>query len=96
LLALDVFGVGGCLHVGIAESWSSRVPIVLSIHAANIAGLLVAVAPRIGAWVVAAWLCGIIVNRLVLGTYFDVALRDLGVALGAAALARLSADYSDR
>ena len=60
------------------------------------AGLLVAVAPRIGGWVVAAWLGGIIVNLLMLGTYFDIALRDFGLALGSAALARLSADYSDR
>jgi hypothetical protein len=61
-----------------------------------VAGILVAVAPRIGAWVVAAWLGGIIVNLLMLGSYFDVALRDFGLALGAVALARLSIDYSDR
>ena len=60
-----------------------------------IAGLLVAIAPRIGAWVVGLWLCGIIVNLLVMGAYFDVALRDLGLALGAFALARLSADFSE-
>jgi uncharacterized membrane protein HdeD (DUF308 family) len=59
-----------------------------------IAGLLVAFAPRVGAWIVGLWLCGIIVNLLLLGTYFDVALRDLGLALGAFALARLSMDYS--
>jgi hypothetical protein len=58
-----------------------------------IAGLLVAVTPRIGAWVVGFWLCGIIVNLLLLGMYFDVALRDLGLALGAFALARLSMEY---
>lgn len=61
-----------------------------------IAGLLVAIAPRIGAWVVAAWLCGIIVNLLMIGSFFDIALRDFGLALGAVALARLSAEYSDR
>jgi hypothetical protein len=60
-----------------------------------IAGLLVAIAPRIGGWVVGAWLCGIIVNLLMLGSYFDIALRDLGLALGAFALARLSTDYSE-
>jgi hypothetical protein len=60
-----------------------------------IAGLLVAVAPRIGAWIVGLWLCGIIVNLLVMGAYFDIALRDLGLALGAFALARLSADFAD-
>ena len=59
-----------------------------------IAGLLVAVAPRIGGWVVAAWLCGIILNLLSIPSFFDIALRDLGLALGAAALARLSVDYS--
>jgi hypothetical protein len=58
-----------------------------------VAGLLVAIAPRIGGWV-GLWLCGIIVNLIILGAYFDVALRDLGLALGAFALARLSVDYS--
>ena len=57
------------------------------------AGLLVAFMPRIGAWVVAAWLFGIIINLLILPGYFDVALRDFGLALGAIALARLSEDY---
>ncbi len=60
-----------------------------------IGGLLVAVAPRIGGWIIGLWLCGIIVNLLALGTHFDVALRDLGLALGAFALARLSVDYSE-
>ncbi len=60
-----------------------------------IAGLLVAVAPRIGGWVVAAWLCGIIVNLLTIPAYFDIALRDFGLALCAIALARLSVDYSE-
>jgi len=59
-----------------------------------IAGVLVAVAPRIGGLVVALWLCGIIVNLLMLGSYYDVALRDLGLALGAFALSRLSTEYS--
>ena len=59
-----------------------------------IAGLLVALMPRIGGYVVGLWLCGIIVNLLSMGAYFDVALRDLGLALGAFALARLSAEYS--
>jgi hypothetical protein len=55
-----------------------------------VAGLLVAVNPRIGGYVVAAWLAGIIVNLLLVGGYLDVALRDLGLALGALALARLA------
>ena len=55
-----------------------------------LAGLLVAVLPRIGGYVVAAWLAGIIVNLLLLGDFHDVALRDLGLLLGALALARLA------
>lgn len=55
-----------------------------------IAGLLVAVRPKIGALVVGLWLCGIIVNLLSFGAYLDIALRDLGLALGAFALWRLS------
>jgi len=59
-----------------------------------IAGLLVAVAPRIGGWVVALWFAGIILNLLSIPAYFDIALRDFGLALGAVALARLSEDYA--
>ncbi|MET0415861.1 MAG: DoxX family membrane protein [Actinoplanes sp.] len=55
-----------------------------------LAGLLVAVRPRWGALVVAAWLAGIIVNLLILGDYYDVALRDFGLMIGALALARLA------
>jgi hypothetical protein len=54
------------------------------------AGVLVALRPRIGGYVVAVWLWAIIVNLLVLGDYFDVALRDFGLSLGALALARLA------
>ena len=57
------------------------------------AGLLVAVKPRIGAYVVAAWLVAIIGNLLLLGAYFDIALRDFGLCLGALALGRLSLDF---
>jgi hypothetical protein len=60
-----------------------------------LAGVLVAFAPRVGGWVVGAWLCGIVLNLLLLGTYFDIALRDFGLALGAFALARLSVEYSE-
>jgi hypothetical protein len=55
-----------------------------------IAGIGVAFRPRIFAYVVAAWLLGIIVNLLLVPGYYDVALRDLGLALGALALGRLS------
>src|SRR4029077_12264315 len=56
-------------------------------------GIGVAIKPRIFAYVVAAWLVGIILNLLILPGYFDVALRDLGLALGALALGRLSQKY---
>jgi hypothetical protein len=56
-----------------------------------LAGVLVVVRPAIGAYVVAAWLLGIIVNLLSLGDYYDIALRDLGLLVGALALARLAA-----
>jgi len=55
-----------------------------------IAGLIVAVRPKIGAFIVGVWLCGIIINLVSFGAYLDVALRDLGLALGAFALWRLS------
>jgi hypothetical protein len=61
-----------------------------------IAGLVVALRPRVGAYVVAAWLAGIIINLLLVGGYYDVALRDFGLCLGALALARLSATYDRR
>ncbi len=54
------------------------------------AGLLVALSPRLGAYIVAAWLAAVIANLLALGQYWDVALRDFGLLLGALALARLS------
>ncbi|MDQ1059415.1 putative membrane protein YphA (DoxX/SURF4 family) [Arthrobacter globiformis] len=55
-----------------------------------IAGILVALRPRIGSLVVAAWLLGIIVNLIVLGAFYDVALRDFGLVVGALALNRLA------
>jgi hypothetical protein len=55
-----------------------------------IAGIGVAIRPRIFSYVVAAWLAGIIVNLLILPGFFDVALRDLGLLLAALALAKLS------
>lgn len=54
------------------------------------AGVLVAVAPRIGAPVVALWLAGIIVNLVTMGEFHDVALRDFGLLVGALALWRLA------
>jgi uncharacterized membrane protein YphA (DoxX/SURF4 family) len=56
------------------------------------AGLLVAVAPRIGAFVVAGWLFGIVINLLTKDPpeYYDIALRDFGLMLGALTLGRLA------
>ena len=61
-----------------------------------VAGLGVALRPRIFSYVVAAWLWGIIINLLLIPGFFDVALRDFGLSLGALALGRLSAEYGDR
>ena len=61
-----------------------------------LAGLIVAVKPRIGSYIVAGWLWGIIVNLLMLGGYFDVALRDFGLSLGAIALGRLSQEFDSQ
>jgi hypothetical protein len=59
-----------------------------------VAGVAVAVAPRFGAWLVAAWLTGIIVNLLTIPGYYDIALRDFGLLVAAVALARLAAGYA--
>jgi len=55
-----------------------------------VAGLVVALRPRFGGYLVAAWLAGIIFNLLLLGNYYDVALRDFGLLLAALTLARLA------
>lgn len=57
------------------------------------AGILVAFMPRIFGYVVAIWLWLIIINLLTMGTYFDIALRDFGLSLGALALSRLAVEY---
>jgi hypothetical protein len=56
------------------------------------AGLLVAAKPKWGAYVVSAWLAGIVANLWTKPQYRDIALRDFGLALSALALAKLSAD----
>jgi hypothetical protein len=58
-----------------------------------IAGLVVAIRPKIGGYLVAAWLAGIIGNLLVAGDHYDIALRDLGLLLAALALARLATAF---
>ncbi|GAA4411134.1 hypothetical protein ACFQV2_11830 [Actinokineospora soli] len=55
-----------------------------------VAGLAVALAPRFGGLLVAAWLGGIIVNLLTIPGFYDVALRDFGLLVAALALARLA------
>lgn len=60
-----------------------------------VAGLVVFFKPRIGAYVVVAWLLGIIINLLLVSRYLDVALRDFGLLLGALALGRLSETFSE-
>lgn len=52
--------------------------------------MVVALLPRYGGLLVAAWLAGIIVNPLLLPGHFDVALRDVGLLVGALALSRLA------
>ncbi len=59
-----------------------------------VAGLVVAVAPRFGGWLVAAWLAGIIVNLLTIPGFYDIALRDFGLLVAAVALARLAVTYA--
>jgi hypothetical protein len=61
-----------------------------------VAGLVVAVSPRVGGLLVAGWLGGIIVSLLLVGGYADIALRDFGLLLGALTLARLATAYSRR
>jgi uncharacterized membrane protein YphA (DoxX/SURF4 family) len=61
-----------------------------------VAGVAVAIKPRYGAYLVAAWLGGIVVNLLTYSGYYDIALRDFGLMLGALTLARLAPKYDPR
>jgi hypothetical protein len=58
-----------------------------------VAGLVVAVRPKFGGYLVAAWLGGIILNLLLQADFYDIALRDFGLLIGAVALARLATAY---
>jgi uncharacterized membrane protein YphA (DoxX/SURF4 family) len=58
-----------------------------------VAGLAVALKPRYGAYIVAAWLGGIIIDLLTYSGHYDIALRDFGLMLGALTLARLASKY---
>ena len=57
------------------------------------AGLAVALKPRYGAYLAAAWLGGIVVNLLTFSGYYDIALRDFGLMLAELTLARLASRY---
>jgi hypothetical protein len=59
-----------------------------------VAGVTVLLNPRIGGFLVGAWLGGIILNLLLVGGYGDIALRDFGLLLGALTLARLATLYT--
>lgn len=61
-----------------------------------VAGLVVALRPRFGGYLVAAWLGGIIANLLLMADFYDVALRDFGLLLAALTLARLAAAFPHR
>jgi hypothetical protein len=58
-----------------------------------VAGLVVALRPKFGGYLVAVWLGGIIVNLLMQADFYDVALRDFGLLLGALTLARLATAF---
>jgi hypothetical protein len=61
-----------------------------------VAGLVVAIRPRFGGYLVAAWLAGIIFNLLLIADYYDIALRDFGLLLAALTLARLATAFPAR
>jgi hypothetical protein len=61
-----------------------------------VAGLIVAIRPRIGAYIVMLWLWGIVVNLLLCANFYDIAVRDFGLSLGALALARLSKEFDPK
>jgi len=58
-----------------------------------VAGLIVLIKPRYGAYIVAAWLAGIVINLFSYGKWWDIGVRDFGLMLGALALARLASHY---
>lgn len=60
-----------------------------------IAGIGIIFKPKIFSYIVALWLLGIIINLLLTGKYFDIALRDVGLFLSAIALGRLSEKYAE-
>jgi uncharacterized membrane protein YphA (DoxX/SURF4 family) len=80
--------------------WIARLSPLSEVHTMHVvgvieivAGIAVAVKPRYGAYLVAAWLAGIVMNLLTYSGYYDVALRDFGLMLAALTLARLASKY---
>lgn len=55
-----------------------------------VAGIIVLLRPLIGAYIVMAWLICIALQLIIGGHYFDVAVRDLVMAVGAYTLAQLT------
>jgi uncharacterized YccA/Bax inhibitor family protein len=60
-----------------------------------VAGILVLIKPRLGSLIVALWLIGIVINLLLTGQYFDIAVRDAVMAIGAFSLYLLTSDDRD-
>jgi uncharacterized membrane protein YphA (DoxX/SURF4 family) len=58
-----------------------------------VAGLAVLIKPRFGAYLVAAWLGGIVTNLFSYPGWYDIAVRDFGLMLGALTLGRLAYVY---
>jgi hypothetical protein len=94
-------------YLGLLTQWEKYVPasigkiidphtLMLIVGAIEIvAGIVVAVKPKFGGYLVASWLGLIIVNLLMIPGYFDVALRDFGLLLGALALAQLAQQFTE-
>lgn len=107
-LAPIVFGVDKLTHVladweGYLAPWiddlvpgSARTAMLLVGVVEVVAGLAVALRPQIGAYLVAGWLLGIILDLVTQGKYYDIALRDFGLFVAALALARLAASSAAR
>ena len=81
------------MHLTFAAVASARRPIVRPSILGRFIGLVVAVRPQFGGYLVAAWLAGIIVNLLMMDEYYDIALRDFGLLLAAVALARIAVAF---
>ena len=60
-----------------------------------VAGLLVLIKPRIGSLIVGLWLIGIVINLLLTGQYYDVAVRDAVMSIGAFSLWMLLGDNGE-